>query len=49
MHLFISYNLLGQQHANNRLGMTERPQASCQNWKIPKLVVRESNSRESAA
>lgn len=27
MHLFISYNLLGQQHANNQLGMMERPQA----------------------
>ena len=47
IHLFISYNLLGQQHANNQLGMTERLQAGCQKWKI--LVVRESNSRESAA
>ena len=26
MHLFISYNLLGQQDANNQLGMMKRPQ-----------------------
>lgn len=49
MHLFISYNLLGQQHANNQLGMTERPQADCQNGKIPTLVVDENNPHESAA
>ena len=49
MHLFISYNLLGQQHANNQLGTMERPQADCQNGKIPTLVVSENNPHESAA